>query len=238
MWSSCKLPTLWSSSLRMQSSFVESAGNPHCECIVSMNCPLYGVQMNSPVSFSEVWNPLELPTLFVKNVEFKCTPPSAEFNQSPHCDFQKCEIHLNSPPCFYKMWSLLELCTLLLQNVEFTWTPTFVESAWSPHSGFTKCRVHLNSPMWFSKCGVCFVSPLCFYKMRNLLELSTWFLKNAEFTWTPPPLRSPLELLSCCQKMRCSNKLPIVLLKNAEFVSTPYSIFTKCAVCLNPPLSF
>ena len=73
--------------------------------------------------------------------------------------------------------------------------------------------------------------------MQSPLELSSVLLKNVEFTQTPP-LRSPLELPFCFYKMQSSNELPTVLLKNAEFVSTPHSVFIKCVVCLNPPLSF
>ena len=91
--------------------------------------------------------------------------------------------------------------------------------------------------------------------MRSPLDLSTLFLKNAEFTQTPP-LRSLPELRLCgvrlnAVKMRCSNELLTVFSKNVEFdstshmflqnaesASTPHSAFTKCVVCLNSPLCF
>ena len=112
------------------------------------------------------WSSNELPNFIFKSVEFKCTPPSVEFNQSPHCDSQKCEVHLNSPSCFYKMWSLLELSTLFLQHMEFKWTPPFVESA------RTSCKMQSSNEL-----------PTVFLKMRSLFRVPTLFLKRAESAW-------------------------------------------------------
>ena len=140
---------------------------------------------------------------------------NAESTGTPHCAFKKCGVCINSPPCFYKMWSSHEL----------------------PLCVFQQCGISFNFPPVFTKCGVHINSPPCFYNMSSHLEHSTVFLKNVEFTWTP--LRqSLLKLPFYFHKMQSLLELPTVLLKNVKFVSTPHSVFTKGAVCLNPPLSF
>ena len=64
------------------------------------------------------------------------------------------------------------------------------------HCVLQKCGVWFNFPTVFTKCGVCINSPLCFYKMCSLLDISTLFLKNAEFTRTLPQ-QNPPELPLC-----------------------------------------
>ena len=124
--------------------------------------------------------------------------------------------------------------TVLLQNAEFVWTP---------HSVVKKCRVCLNSSMYF-------------LKMQSLVELPTLFLKNARFMQTLHSLefksenaefnmkmwslfvgsavtphcafkKGRIEINSPLWfwKMRISHKLPLC----------EVSVFTTCAVRLNPP---
>ena len=138
-----------------------------------MNCPLCEVQMNCPILFPKVQSLLELTILFIKNVEFKRTPPSAESHQILCCGFPKCRICLSSPLCFYKMWSLLEISTVFCKiqsshELPPLWSPlellscsykmrssnelptvllNNVEFVSSPHSVFTKCTVRLNPPV-------------------------------------------------------------------------------------------
>ena len=60
--------------------------------------------------------------------------------------------------------------------------------------------------------------------MQNLLELFAGFLKNAEFTWTPPSVESTWTA--------------VLFSKNAEFKQTPHCGFKKCGIRINSPLYF
>ena len=241
---------------------------PHCvfqKCGVCFNCPLCFHKMQSPLGLPTVLSKnaefIQLPTLFLKNVQSAWTPhclfkkcrvytnsslwfPKMRSSHklllcrvclNSHSVFKKCRVQMNSPLCspkvrslfqlptyFYRMWTLLELPTVLLKmwsplehttvflkNAEFTWTPPL----WSPLE-LPPCGVCLNSHSVFEKWGVQ-MNSLCFPSMRSLFQLPT-----------------------CFYKMWSLLELSTVLLKNGEFISTPHSVFTQCAVCLNPPLSF
>ena len=211
----------------MQHSFAEAAGKPHCgfrECRVWLNCPLNGVQMNSPISFSKVWSSNALPPLQSSTKVLTVIPKNAKSTWIPHPVFTKCGACLNSPLCFCNTWSLNEFPPLWVCLNFLFWFYKMQSSNELPTVVFKNVEFVSSPHSVFEKGGICLSSPLGVWKMRSSHKL--------------PPLRSPLRLPSCFQKMRSSNELPTVILKNAEFVSTPHSICTKCAVHLNPPLSF
>ena len=129
---------------------------PHCGL---KKC---GIHINSPLYFYEMCSLLEPPTVFLKN---------AEFTPTPQCDIEKCGVHFNSPLCFWKMRSSHEL-----PSAKSTWTAIlFFKNAEfvSTSAKGSSSRLRMNSSVFYSK-------------MRSPLQLFPVFLKNAEFTWTPP----------------------------------------------------
>ena len=177
MQSSCKLSTLWSSGLKMQSSTwklgvhlqsllecptvllkkAEWKWTPYFhfqECRVCLNSPLCFYRMQSSYKPPHLQSLLELLICFYK---------MQSSNELPTGFSKNAEISFNSPLCIYKMQSPLEVPTVQWKNAEFL--PT-------PHSVFTKCAVHLNPP-------------LCFLTMQSLLEHPILLSKNAELKQTP-----------------------------------------------------
>ena len=131
-------------------------------------------------------NSYQLPTLFLWN----------ESAWTPHCLFKKCGVYTNSSVWYPKMQSPLELSPVSLKNAEFTWTAIL----------FLQNVEFISTSAKGSPSGLCTNSSVFYSKMQTPLQLSPVFLKNVEFTWTPPSAESTWTA--------------VLFLKNAEFVST------------------
>ena len=187
----------------------------------------------SSVFYPKMRSPLQLFPVFLKNVEFTWTSPSAE-----------------------STWTAV----LFLKNVEFVSTSGKGEFKWTLQRGNsgglsrggTLCELRIfqkDSGEFKQTCACCKSRVGSWYelhkggvqvdstegsslktqwrvpKMQSLLELSSVLLKNVEFMQTPP-LRSPLELPFCFYKIGSLFQLPTPLLHNVQSAWTP-TVFLK-----------